>query len=59
MRRSRTTTCNHLAEARANAVRKALSAKIDPARLFIVPPKLNADEIKDGGKTTRADLSLQ
>jgi outer membrane protein OmpA-like peptidoglycan-associated protein len=48
-----------LAEARANAVRKALSAKIDPARLLVVPPKLNADGIKDSGKTTRADLSLQ
>jgi outer membrane protein OmpA-like peptidoglycan-associated protein len=48
-----------LAEARADAVRKALSAKIDPARLHIVPPKLNADGIKDNGKTTRADLSLE
>jgi hypothetical protein len=48
-----------LAEARANAVRQALSAKIDPARLLVVPPKLNADGIKDKGKTTRADLSLQ
>ena len=48
-----------LAEARANAVRKALSAKIDPARLNVAPPKLNADGIKDNGKTTRADLSLE
>jgi len=48
-----------LAEARANAVRTALSAKIDPARLIVVPPKLNADGIKDNGKTTRADLSLE
>jgi len=48
-----------LAEARAEAVRKALSAKVDPARLLVVPPKLNADGIKDSGKTTRADLSLQ
>ncbi len=46
-----------LAEARANAVRKALSGKIDPARLMVVAPKLNADGIKDNGKTTRADLS--
>ena len=46
-----------LAEARANAVRKALSGKIDPARLVVVAPKLNADGIKDNGKTTRADLS--
>jgi hypothetical protein len=48
-----------LAEARANAVRKALGAKIDPARLIVVAPKLNADGIKDSGKTTRADLSPQ
>jgi hypothetical protein len=48
-----------LAEARADAVRKALSAKVDPARLLVVAPKLNADGIKDSGKTTRADLSLQ
>ncbi len=46
-----------LAEARANAVRKALSGKIDPARLVVVAPKLNADGIKDNGKTTRADLA--
>ncbi|HVB81670.1 MAG TPA: DUF748 domain-containing protein [Candidatus Binataceae bacterium] len=49
-----------LAEARANAVRKALiAAKIDPARLIVVAPKLNADGIKDSGKTTRAELSLE
>ncbi|MGO9607673.1 MAG: DUF748 domain-containing protein [Candidatus Binataceae bacterium] len=47
-----------LADERANAVRKYLSAKIDPARLSVLPLKLNADGIKDG-KTTRADLSLQ
>jgi hypothetical protein len=46
-----------LAEERANAVRKALSGKIDPARLVVVAPKLNADGIKDNGKTTRADLA--
>jgi hypothetical protein len=48
-----------LADARANAVRAYLSAKIDPARLFLAAPKLNADGIKDQGKTTRVDLSLQ
>ncbi|MGZ6185638.1 MAG: DUF748 domain-containing protein [Candidatus Binataceae bacterium] len=46
-----------LAEDRAKAVRKALSGKLDPARIVVVAPKLNADGIKDGGKTTRADLS--
>jgi len=50
----------HLADARANAVRAALSnRKIEPARLFIVPPKLNADDIKDQSKTTRTDLTLE
>ncbi len=49
----------HLAEARANAVRHALSAKIDPARLLVVAPKLNADGIKDHGQTTRVDFSLE
>ena len=48
-----------LADARANAVRAYLGAKIDPARLFLVAPGLNADGIKDQGKTTRVDLSLQ
>ena len=46
-----------LAEDRANAVRKALSGKLDPARIVVAAPKLNAEGIKDGGKTTRADLS--
>ena len=50
---------HHLADARADAVRAALSPKIDPARLFIVPPKLTADDIKDSSPTTRVDLSLQ
>ena len=50
----------HLADARANAVRAALSSrKIEPARLFIVAPKLNADDVKDQSKTTRADLTLE
>jgi hypothetical protein len=48
-----------LADARANAVRAYLSAKIDPARLFLIAPKLNADGIKDQGKTTRVDMILQ
>jgi uncharacterized protein involved in outer membrane biogenesis len=47
-----------LAGARASAVRQALSAKIDPARLFVIAPKLDASGIKDQHKTTRADLSL-
>jgi len=50
---------HQLADARANAVRAVLSQKIAPARLFIVPPKLNADDVKDQSKTTRVDLSLE
>ncbi|HTQ26463.1 MAG TPA: DUF748 domain-containing protein [Candidatus Binataceae bacterium] len=48
-----------LAEDRANAVQKALSGKIDPGRITIAAPKLNADGIKDGGKATRAELSVE
>jgi len=50
----------HLADARANAVRAYLSTKqVDAARMFIVAPKLDASGIKDQGKTTRVDLSLE
>jgi uncharacterized protein involved in outer membrane biogenesis/outer membrane protein OmpA-like peptidoglycan-associated protein len=50
----------HIAEWRANAVRAYLSTKgVDPARMFVIAPKLNADGIKDKGKTTRVDLSLE
>jgi hypothetical protein len=50
----------HLADARANAVRAYLSTKqVDAARMFIVAPKLDARGIKDQGKTTRVDLSLE
>jgi Domain of Unknown Function (DUF748) len=47
-----------LADARANAVRKFLATKVPVSRLFVVAPKLNADDVKQG-TTTRADLSLQ
>jgi hypothetical protein len=50
----------HLADARANAVRAYLTTKqVDAARMFIVAPKLDANGIKDQGKTTRVDLSLE
>jgi hypothetical protein len=48
-----------LAGARANTVRQALGKTIDPSRLFVIAPRLNPDGIKDKGKTTRADLSLE
>ena len=50
----------NLADARANAVRAYLSSKqVDAARMFIIAPKLDATGIKDQGKTTRVDLSLE
>jgi hypothetical protein len=48
-----------LADARAEAVRTYLSTKIDPSRLVIAAPKLDASGISDQGKSTRADLTLQ
>jgi hypothetical protein len=48
-----------LADARAEAVRTYLGTKIDPTRLVVAPPKLDASGISDQGKSTRADLSLQ
>jgi outer membrane protein OmpA-like peptidoglycan-associated protein len=48
-----------LADGRANAVRQWLSGQVDPGRLFVVAPTLEADGIKDQGKTTRVDLSLK
>jgi hypothetical protein len=47
-----------LAEERAEAVRKYLSAKINSSRLHLTAPKLTTEGIS-GGDTTRADLSLQ
>jgi uncharacterized protein involved in outer membrane biogenesis/outer membrane protein OmpA-like peptidoglycan-associated protein len=49
----------HLADARAHAVRQWLSGQVDPARLFVVAPTLTADGIQGRGKTTRVDLSLK
>ena len=48
-----------LAQRRANAVHVALAERVDPGRLFVVAPKLNADGIKDKGKTTRVDFALK
>jgi hypothetical protein len=47
-----------LADKRAEVVRRELAKQVDPARLFIVAPKLNAEVIEGKGKTTRVDLSL-
>lgn len=48
-----------LAQRRANAVHVALAERVEPGRLFVVAPKLNADGIKDKGKTTRVDFALK
>ena len=49
----------HLADARAAAVRKFMSEKVDPGKLFLVPSKLTPEGISDKGKTTRVDLSFE
>jgi hypothetical protein len=50
----------NLADARANAVRAYLNKKqVDSGRMFIIAPKMDSSGIKDQGKTTRVDLSLQ
>jgi len=48
-----------LANARAAAVRQWLDKKIGPSRVSVGAPKLDANDIKDKGKTTRADLVLE
>jgi hypothetical protein len=48
----------NLAEARAAAVYRVLSARIDRARLVMAAPKLNAEGITEGA-TTRVDFSLE
>ncbi|NML31533.1 DUF748 domain-containing protein [Paraburkholderia antibiotica] len=48
-----------LAQQRAQSVQQYLEGKIDSSRVFIVAPKLNADDIKDKGATTRVDFGLK
>ncbi|WP_438942671.1 DUF748 domain-containing protein, partial [Ralstonia solanacearum] len=50
---------HELAQRRANAVHVALAERVEPARLFVVAPKLDAEGIKDKGKTTRVDFALK
>ncbi len=47
-----------LADARAAAVRKFMSEKVPPGRLFLVASKATPEGIADKGKTTRVDLSF-
>ena len=48
-----------LANARAVAVRDSLVKKVEPSRVTIGAPKLDAKGIEDKGKTSRAELVLQ
>ena len=48
-----------LANARAAAVRQWLGQKVEPARVLVSAPKLDATGIADKGKTTRAELLLE
>jgi hypothetical protein len=48
-----------LAVSRADAVQKTLATHVEPSRLAVLAPKLNADDIKDKSQTTRVDLSFQ
>ncbi len=47
-----------LANARALAVRRFLGKQINPIRLAVVAPKLDAKGTADKGKTTRANLAI-
>ncbi|SAK97611.1 DUF748 domain-containing protein [Caballeronia ptereochthonis] len=48
-----------LAQRRAQAVQEYFDGKIDSKRIFVVAPKLNADDIKDKGAGSRVDLGLK
>ena len=47
-----------LANARALTVRRFLGKQVDPIRLAVVAPKLDAGGIAGKGKTTRVDLAI-
>jgi uncharacterized protein involved in outer membrane biogenesis len=48
----------HLAQQRAQSVHQWLHGKIEDKRLTLHPPVLDAEGIKDKGKTTRVDFGL-
>ncbi|MDR5784225.1 DUF748 domain-containing protein [Caballeronia sp. LZ065] len=48
-----------LAQQRAQAVQEYFDGKIDSKRVFVVAPKLNADDIKDKSTGSRVDLGLK
>lgn len=47
-----------LANARAVAVRRYLGKQVDPVRLAVVAPNVGSAGMKDKGKATRVDLSI-
>jgi hypothetical protein len=48
-----------LAQQRAQAVQQYFEGKVDPSRVFVVAPKLDAKGIDDKGATTRVDFGLK
>jgi hypothetical protein len=52
-------TLRALAQRRAQAVQQYFEGKVDPSRVFIVAPKLDAKGIDDKGATTRVDFGLK
>jgi hypothetical protein len=52
-------TLRDLAQQRAQAVQQYFEGKVDPSRVFIVAPKLDAKGIDDKGATTRVDFGLK
>jgi hypothetical protein len=48
-----------LAQQRAQSVQQYLEGKVDPSRVFVVAPKLDAKGIDDKGATTRVDFGLK
>ncbi|WP_321914339.1 DUF748 domain-containing protein [Paraburkholderia sp. J11-2] len=52
-------TLRNLAQQRAQAVQQYFEGKVDPSRVFVVAPKLDAKGIDDKGATTRVDFGLK
>ncbi|MBB3260922.1 hypothetical protein F4827_005829 [Paraburkholderia bannensis] len=49
----------NLAQKRAQAVQQYFEGKVDPSRVFVVAPRLDAKGIDDKGATTRVDFGLK
>jgi hypothetical protein len=48
-----------LAQQRAEEVRRYLAGKVGAQRISVAAPKLDANDVKDNGPTTRVDFGLQ